>query len=187
MMIFNNYKEYIKNLISRKQSAYIRFFNDSYNVLVKYAYSIVKDIDDAKDLVSELIMDLPKDLNCLLEKNPINIDKNQFERWLIVNIKHRCFKYFDKKSKQRDKEIEFDDNYCYEDKNININKTLQGYELKDDIFILFKDDKRRQIFVLRYVLEFNLCDIVKIMELSLSTIKRELKIIDKIIDEYYKG
>ena len=185
--MFNNYKEHIKELIERKQSAYIRFFNDTYNVLVKYAYVIVRNIDDAQDIISELIMDLPKDLNCLLEKNPLYIDKCQFERWLIVNVKHRCSKYFKKKIKERENEILFDDTCCYEELNTNKNKQLQSYELKDDIFLLFKDDNRRQIFILRYVLELKIKDIVKIMNVSTSTIKRELRIIDNIMDEYYKG
>ena len=84
-------------------------------------------------------------------------------------------------------EILFDDTCCYEELNTNKNKQLQSYELKDDIFILFKDDNRRQIFVLRYILELKIKDIVKIMNVSTSTIKRELKIIDNIMDEYYRG
>ena len=179
--MFNSYRQYIEDLIEMKQSAYIRFFNENYEFLVKYAYSIINNFHDAKDIVSELIQDLPKDLEVVLHSDNMFTSDAKFNKWLVVNCKNRCSKYFSNLKRKLERELLLDDNCCYHDDN-----NLKKYDLQYDIFVLFPETMMREIFVLRYILELRINDIAKTLDMSPSMVKRKLKIISDILDEYYK-
>ncbi len=160
----NNYKEYsaLKNKIPH-----------FYKALIRYAFKLTRNEDDANDLVQDTFY-----------KAYANIDKftlgTNIRAWLYKILYNQFCTQYRKKSVIKDNFVEY--NF---DKSTAVKNNITKAEIIDSIYNL--DTKYKIISLLYFTKEFSYSEIEKVTELKLGTVKsrvyRSRVILKDVIDQ----
>ena len=175
MFVFD--EKFIKDLIGFKHHAYNVFYHRYYMFMLRYAMTFMSNVQDTKDVVSDVILRLKIDLNAI-DFNDMSTE-DHFKRWLMTNVKHRCYRVLNKLNKRNDKEFITDMEVLHSSEDFN-------YEISIDMHIIF-DDELREIFVMKYVLGFTVEEIGDHLKMHISSVKRRLSKIEDVLRKYYGG
>ena len=122
-MFFYFNKQFVKDLIDMKDSAYRLFYSLYYEQLVKYSMSIVKNVDDAEDVVCDMITGLNSDLKIALLNNKDIFSYSKMKKWLIANVRNKAYRLLDNNIKKSEREMSLEEYH-------NIAKENMGYWMR---------------------------------------------------------
>lgn len=149
-------------------------FNEKYylykETIYGIAYTYVKNVNDSDDIVQDVFM---KYLNS--NEKFKTLDNEKF--WLIRVTINTCKSYLKKSWKQR---VELD-----ESKIDIVSKKEENSYLFDIVYSL--PHKYKEIIVLKYYEDFSINEIAKILNISISAVKKRLERARNMIKEKEKN
>ena len=141
-----------------------------YKKLLKYIFGIVKNVDNAKDIVQDLFLKLPESIK-LFDSN-----KGSFNSWIFKVARNEALYFLRKESIRIKKLCELNEEIANDYKD----DTRSQLSLTYDFVHLFNDDET-EWFMLDIIQGFKTKEIANIMNISVSTVKRiRKKTLEKI-------
>ena len=136
-----------------------------HNQLLKFAYSLTLNDDDAKDLLQDTILKT-------LENHEKFIENTNFKSWAFTIMKNLFINKYRKESVHNNTFIDLDE---IADNIMGPDRTDQLYDYKfiNKVISSINNDKQKVIFGL-YMSKYKYEEIAQEMNLPLGTIKREL-------------
>ena len=157
----------LKLLLSGNKKAFIKFYKIYAPKLVVHVNSIIKNIDDAKDVVAEVFV---KFYDICKSYDP---SISHIFTWLCKVCKNEAMDFIDKKNKV---------SIC------EFNEKLYGSDSKPNLLLLdlkeLMDDDIYNIMCLKHINGYTVDEISKMLNLSSRTIFRKLKDIENIVKKY---
>lgn len=152
-----------------KKAIVKKYLAESIDPAYRFAYTYVKNKEDAEDVVSESIIKALHAADSL--KNPVRI-----KPWFYKIISNTALSLLEKNKKLVYSDSESFTSDEYSDDSFTV---LSDADFDDIIKIL--DVKYRSIIVLRFMEDMKISDIAKILETSESTVKTRLYAALKIL------
>ncbi len=157
----------VKNIAQKDESALTELYNLTYKVIFKFLRRYSNDSEIIKDCISMTFI-------TIIEKSNDKLFFTNCLSWILTISKFHIFNSLKKYSKYDN----LPDNFEIEDNS----------ELENSIFIKTLlnqlDENNKKLFYLRFYLRLKINEISKIMKVSTSTIKRQLKALQNIIKDY---
>lgn len=153
-------RDELEKLIKRDEETYVKIYSRFALKVVMYVDSIIRNKEDAKDITSDIFINLPETAN-----QNYDLAKGDFYKWLLGVAKMKCKEYF-KNLKQ--KEYSFNEAIEIEGTNEPKNK-FKIEELKSILTI-----EEYKIVILLYAEDFTLKEASKELEVGIF-IARKLK------------
>lgn len=141
-------------------------FDDHAEELFVFAYNILDNEQDSRDIVQDLYVDI------LLKKIDLSKVKNH-KSYLFVAVKNRCFKFLEKKSKTLNTDIT---DFEFLEKNIEdlMAKSEQSVMIHNGLQEL--PPKRKQI-ILKYINnDSTYNEIAEDLDISVNTVKMQIRL-----------
>lgn len=162
-----------KGTFSSKDSKAITYFYDKYfSSVYAFAVSIIKDDDEAKDIVQKSYIKIWD--GCITFKSG-----NSFKAYLYNSVKNMCIDYLRKKSKLTDKEVE--------KIAFNIEDKVIENEILTHIYLAIeKLPKVRRSIILSQIQGMSIEDIAGKFDISPSTVKVHLSLAKKDLKKSLK-
>lgn len=147
---------YIIDISKGDMRALEKLYNNTRTIVLGYAFSILKNITEAEDVMQDVYLNIYKSA-CLYSS------KNKALAWIITITRNLCLEKIRKKNK-----IIFDDidsvEHLLSDKDISYDKVLLKALLEE------LNSEERQIVILNSMCGFTFLEIGKMMDLKLSTV-----------------
>ncbi|MEW6193846.1 MAG: RNA polymerase sigma-70 factor [Bacteroidota bacterium] len=157
-------------------------YESYYVLLCNFAYRFTKDKDPAKDIVSDIF------LNLWLKREKIDISTS-LRSYLYVSVRNHCFNYL-KTANRNYLRISEDD-----DETLNIESEDQFYkaiESDEEVEIILSKlpDRKRLVFKLKVIDGLKYKEIAEILSISVNTVQNHMveayKILSKKLSNGHK-
>ena len=157
----------IELLLNKDKYTFIRFYKEYASKLVVHVNCIVKNVENAKDIVEDIFINFYKHVKSY------DPDKSNIFTWLCVVSKNLAINYINKENK-----IEISE----------LNDAMYGKESKPSLMLLdlkeiMKPDEY-EIMVLKHINDLTVKEVCIVMNVTERTIFRKLKNIEKIVRKY---
>lgn len=161
------------------KSEFHTIFEKMYNSLCNYANSILKDFDQAEDVVQDIFVTFWN------KRNDNNIDKSKIENYLVRSIKFKCIDIQRKEIVQRK----------HQEETLHITSNIVNEDIKETIdykTILYKTieqlpKKTKEVFILSKINGHSYQEIADKLEISAKTVENQMGRAFKHIREILKN
>ena len=160
------------------KSEFHDIFEKKYNSLCNYAYSILKDFDQAEDVVQDIFVVIWN------KRNENNIDKSKIENYLIRSIKFKCIDIQRKEVVQRkhkEETLHITSDIVNEDINEYLDYKTILYKTIDQL-----PKKTKEVFILSKINGHSYQEIANKLEISIKTVENQMGRAFKHIREILK-
>ncbi|WP_346880806.1 RNA polymerase sigma-70 factor [uncultured Algibacter sp.] len=161
----------ILNEISKKnENVFKTFFDKNYNSLVIYANGFLFDKNASEDIVQDVFVYLWENANTIQIQSSL-------KGYIFTMVKNRCFNYL--------KSIKITDNFELLELNINLitehvfdstseeNKKIVYHQILKIVEQL--PERMQQVVKLRFISNYKYSEIAKELDISVNTVKTQLK------------
>lgn len=180
-MNVNELVEIVAKSKTGDKEALAELYSKSYNDIYYFALSTVKDPAIAEDILQEVSVEIIKHISNLKESE-------KYKSWVMTITYNKCTKYFSKKKKKKEMEIEDDSSELFE----NIENEKQGFMPEADLdseefkltiqeMINSLSEEQRSATLMYYFNEMSVREIASVQDVSEGTVKSRLNYARKSI------
>jgi RNA polymerase sigma-70 factor, ECF subfamily len=167
----------VQQIKEGNDESFREIFHAYYEGLCQYAFTLLRDMDDAEDVVQSMFLKIWE------KRQELNIN-HTFKSYLYKAVYHQCVNQFDHRAVR----LKFQERVTVDKSHRVQQPEVFPYELEERIVAVIKTLPKqcRTIFMMSRYQEMKYVEIAKELDISVNTIENQISKALRILREHFK-